>query len=101
MLFILLLYSTLLDEKSVYSLQLYLFVSDRSNGVIRSTFFNTDRNWKEVGGVGHRGRGTVDGGGDEVLSLQWGKLEKRGGEKGAVVGGADGRGQQSFKIGLE
>lgn len=52
MLFILLQNSTLVDEKTVFNRLLYLFVWNRSNAIIRSTFFNKDRSGKGDGGNG-------------------------------------------------
>lgn len=76
----------------------HLFVWDRSNGVIRSTFFNKDRNGKEVGGAGRKGMAQRTAVAMRFDVLHWGEP---GGEWDAVVGGAGGRGQQSFKIGWE
>lgn len=86
MLFIPLLNSTLLDEKSVPR----LFVWDRSNALISSTFSNKDRNGK--------GRGLLcgqdDGKADQIQV--WGKLPDR---EEMNCGRGDGRGQQRSRKG--
>lgn len=69
MLFILPLNSTLLDEKSVCNLLPRLFVWDRSNALISSTFSNKERNGK--GGVVLCGQ---DDGKDDQIQV-WGKLK--------------------------